>query len=57
MIYEYLVQNYSEGEPIFLSELPDISKNYVQREMKKLADTGKVQRLKMAFIFCHIPQY
>lgn len=51
MIYEYLVQNYSEGEPIFLSELPDISKNYVRREMKKLTDTGKVQRLKNGVYF------
>lgn len=45
MLYEYLIKNYEKGEPIFLSELPGKSKDYVRQEMKKLTDEGKIERL------------
>lgn len=43
--YDYLLENYEEGEPIFLSELPGNSRDYVRQEMKKLVDEGKLERL------------
>lgn len=45
MLYDYLIENYEEGEPIFLSELPGNSRDYVRQEMKKLVDEGKLERL------------
>ena len=45
MLYEYILQNYKNGEPIFLSELPGNSKDYVRQEMKRLVDEGKLERL------------
>lgn len=45
MIYEYLIENFKNGEPIFLSELPGESKDYLRQEMKKLVDDGKLERL------------
>lgn len=45
MLYDYLLENYEEGEPIFLSELPGNSRDYVRQEMKKLVDEGKLERL------------
>lgn len=45
MLYDYIVENYSKGEPIFMSELPGQSKNYIRQEMKRLADEGKIERL------------
>lgn len=45
MIYEYIVKNYQNGEPIFLSELPGESKDYLRQEMKKLVDDGRLERL------------
>lgn len=45
MIYDYIVENYKNGEPIFLSELPGESKDYLRQEMKKLVDEGKLERL------------
>lgn len=45
MIYDYLVTNFEKGEPIFISELPGGSRDYVRQEMKRLADEGKVERL------------
>ena len=45
MIYDYIIENYQNGEPIFLSELPGESKNYLRQEMKKLTDEGKIERL------------
>ena len=38
MVYDYIIQNYRKGEPIFLSELPGESKDYLRQEMKKLTD-------------------
>lgn len=45
MIYEYLVNNFEKDEPIFLSELPGNSKDYIRQEMKQLVDEGKIERL------------
>ena len=45
MIYDYIIDNYKNGEPIFLSELPGGSKDYLRQEMKKLTDEGRLERL------------
>ena len=45
MIYDYIIENYKNGEPIFLSELPGDSKDYLRQEMKKLVDEGRLERL------------
>ena len=45
MLYDYIIANYDKDEPIFLSELPGNSKDYVRQEMKQLADDGKIERL------------
>ncbi|MBQ9608327.1 MAG: hypothetical protein IJV15_02650 [Lachnospiraceae bacterium] len=45
MIYDYIIKNYKNGEPIFLNELPGNSKDYLRQEMKKLVDDGRLERL------------
>lgn len=45
MIYNYIIQNYKKGEPIFLCELPGDSRDYLRQEMKQLVDDGKLERL------------
>lgn len=45
MLYDFIVKNYEDGEPIFISELPCNSKDYLRQEMKRLVDEGKLQRL------------
>ena len=45
MLYDYIIANYDKDEPIFLSELPGNSKDYVRQAMKQLVDDGKVERL------------
>ncbi len=45
MIYDYIKNNFKNGEPIFLSELPGESKDYLRQEMKRLVDEGKLERL------------
>ena len=45
MLYVYILKNYEKDEPIFLSELPGDSRDYVRQEMKKLVDDGKLERL------------
>ena len=35
MIYNYIVENYKNGDPIFFSELPGESKDYLRQEMKQ----------------------
>ncbi len=45
MVYDYIIENYENGEPIFLSELPGNSKDYLRQEMKRLVDTGILERL------------
>ena len=45
MLYDYILKNYEKDEPIFLSELPGDSRDYVRQEMKKLVDDGELERL------------
>lgn len=45
MVYDYIIENYENGEPIFLSELPGGSRDYLRQEMKKLVDEGRLERL------------
>ena len=45
MLYDYILKNYEKDEPIFLSELPGDSRDYVRQEMEKLVDDGKLERL------------
>lgn len=45
MLYDYILKNYEKDEPIFLSELPGDSRDYIRQEMKKLVDDGKLERL------------
>ncbi|MCC8103836.1 MAG: hypothetical protein LIP11_16845 [Clostridiales bacterium] len=45
MLYDYIVENFEFGEPIFLEELPRKSKDYLRQEVKKLADEGALERL------------
>ena len=45
MLYDYILKNYEKDEPIFLSELPGDSRDYVRQEKKKLVDDGKLERL------------
>ena len=45
MVYDYIVDNYKNGDPIFLSELPYTSKDYLRQEMKQLTDEGKLERV------------
>ena len=45
MVYDYIVDNYKNGDPIFLNELPYTSKDYLRQEMKQLTDEGKLERV------------
>ena len=45
MLYDYILKNCEKDEPIFLSELPGDSRDYVRQKMKKLVDDGKLERL------------
>lgn len=45
MLYNFLIKNYNNGEPIFLSEISGYSKDYIRQEMKRLTDEGKLERL------------
>ena len=45
MLMDYIINNYENGEPIFLEELPGNSKDYNRQEMKRLTDEGKLERL------------
>jgi hypothetical protein len=45
MIYEYIMNNFKKGEPIFLNEIPGSSKDVVRQEMKRLTDEKKIERL------------
>ncbi len=42
MVYDYIIENYQNGEPIFLSELPGASRDYIRQEMKRLVDEDDV---------------
>lgn len=45
-LYEYLLDNYKENEPIFLADLQvdGMTRTNVRQQIKKLTDTGKVKR-------------
>ena len=45
MLYNYINENYSKGDPIFLSDISGYSKDYIRQEMKRLTDEGKLERL------------
>lgn len=45
MLYDYIINNYQNDEPIFLAELPGKSRESIRQEMKKLTDEGKIERL------------
>ena len=45
MIYEFIINNFKKGEPIFLNEIPGLSKDVIRQEMKRLVDNGKLERL------------
>ncbi|RKM55490.1 hypothetical protein D6853_07960 [Butyrivibrio sp. X503] len=45
MVIDYIIENFTDGEPIFIDELPGKSKDYLRQEMKKLVDEGKLERL------------
>lgn len=45
MLYDYLCEKYSKGDPIFLSSITGYSKDYIRQEMKRLTDEGKLERL------------
>lgn len=51
MLYDYLIQNYTDGEPIFLYELPGTSPAAIRQEMKRLTDEGKVERVQNGVYF------
>ena len=45
MLLNYITENFDNGEPIFLDELPYKSKDSLRQEMKKLTDSGQIIRL------------
>ncbi len=45
MDFESLIKKYSDGEPIFINEIPCKSKNYLRQEFKKYTDNGLLVRL------------
>lgn len=52
-LYEYLLDNYKENEPIFLADLQidGMTRANVRQQVKKLADTGKVKRFDNGIYF------
>lgn len=46
VLYEYLMANYKEDEPIFMADinLPAVSDNTLRQMFKKLCDAGKIKR-------------
>lgn len=52
-LYEYLLANYKENEPIFLVDIQidGMTRTNVRQQIKKLADTGKVKRFDNGIYF------
>lgn len=52
-LYEYLIDNYKENEPIFLADLQvdGMTRTNVRQQIKKLTDTGKVKRFDNGIYF------
>ena len=57
-LYEYLLDNYKENEPIFLVDIQidGMTRTNVRQQIKKLADTGKVKRFDngIYFFYCFL---
>lgn len=45
MSLDVVLNKYTNGEPIFINEIPCKSKNYLRQELKKLTDNGILERL------------
>ena len=52
-LYEYLLENYNENEPIFVSEIQinDMTDVNIRQQIKKLADSGKIKRFDTGIYF------
>lgn len=52
-LYEYLLDNYKENEPIFLAylQVDGMTRTNVRQQIKKLTDTGKVKRFDNGIYF------
>ena len=52
-VYEYLLDNYKENEPIFLAELQidGMTSTNIRQRIKKLTDAGKVKRFDNGIYF------
>ena len=52
-LYEYLLDNYKENEPIFLVDIQidGMTRTNVRQQIKKLADTGKMKRFDNGIYF------
>ena len=46
MLYEYLIKNYKENEPILLSDIQieGMSDVNIRQQIKKLSDDGSIKR-------------
>lgn len=52
-LYDYLIENYGENEPIFLVSLkiPEVTDSNIRRQIKKLTDEGKIKRYDTGIYF------
>lgn len=52
-LYEYLIENYNENEPIFISEIQieDMTDVNIRQQIKKLTDSGKIKRFDTGIYF------
>ena len=52
-LYEYLLENYNENEPIFVSEIAieDMTDVNLRQQIKSLADSGKIKRFDTGIYF------
>lgn len=52
-LYDYLIENYNENEPIFVSEIQieDMTDVNLRQQIKKLADSGKIKRFDTGIYF------
>lgn len=52
-LYEYLIENYDENEPIFISEIQieDMTDVNIRQQVKKLTDSGKIKRFDTGIYF------
>ena len=52
-LYDYLIENYNENEPIFVSEIQieDMTDVNLRQQIKKLTDSGKIKRFDTGIYF------